>query len=128
MNVSANLETALGELRDERNDLMLWVDQIWINQKDEEERGHQVRQMKQIYAEAARVIAWVGPAADNSDLLLAQLNSIGEEAHDGTRAFDKKWFEDIIDGTFVKVLPALADARRLESVSAAFDRFCQRSY
>jgi hypothetical protein len=84
-NVSANLEEALRELQDERNDVILWVDHICINQEDEIERGHQVQQMKQIYAEATRVIAWVGPAADNSDLILEQLNSIGEEVYGETR-------------------------------------------
>lgn len=128
LNVSVNLEEALREVRDERNDVMLWVDQICINQEDEIERGHQVQQMKQIYAEATCVIAWVGPAAHNSDLVLAQLNSIGEEAHDETGALDKKSFEDMIDHTFANVLPALADARNLESVSAAFHHFCKRSY
>jgi len=43
------------------------------------ERAYQVQQMKQIYAEAACVIAWVGPAANNSDIVLAQLNSVGEK-------------------------------------------------
>ncbi len=80
LNVSVNLEEALRELRHESKDVMLWVDQICINQGDEEEKAHQVQQMKQIYAEAVGVVAWVGPAADNSDLVVTHLKSIGEIA------------------------------------------------
>ncbi|OCK74085.1 HET-domain-containing protein, partial [Lepidopterella palustris CBS 459.81] len=38
----------------------IWVDAICINQKDDEERSHQVTMMKDIYEGASRVIIWLG--------------------------------------------------------------------
>jgi len=40
--------------------IRLWVDAICINQADAEERGSQVRIMRQIYSRAKRVIAFIG--------------------------------------------------------------------
>lgn len=126
--VSINLEAALQELRDEQDDLMLWVDQLCINQEDEEEKGQQVKEMKNIYAQAAHVITWIGVAADNSDLILAHLNSIGERAPESTEALDKNSFQYMINSTFAGILPALADLQTLEAVSIGFQQFCQRPY
>jgi hypothetical protein len=38
----------------------LWVDAICINQKDVNERGHQVGIMRDVYSKAARVLIWLG--------------------------------------------------------------------
>jgi hypothetical protein len=126
--VSITLEAALQELRDEQEDLMLWVDQLCINQEDEEEKGHQVKEMKNIYAHAAHVIAWIGVAADNSDLILAHLTSIGERAPKSTKALNKKSFQYLINRTFAGILPAIANPQTLEAVSIGFEQFCQRPY
>jgi hypothetical protein len=37
----------------------LWADAVCINQKDNEERGFQVRQMPSVYANAVRVLVWI---------------------------------------------------------------------
>lgn len=37
----------------------LWVDALCINQSDNEERSHQVRQMRQIYSRSKEVLCWV---------------------------------------------------------------------
>jgi hypothetical protein len=44
--VSANLEESLREIRNERDDLLLWADQICINQQNDDEKTQQVQQMK----------------------------------------------------------------------------------
>jgi Heterokaryon incompatibility protein (HET) len=126
--ISINLEAALQELRDEQDDLMLWVDQLCINQEDEEEKGQQVKEMKNIYAQATHVITWIGVAADNSDLILAHLNSIGERAPESTETLDKSSFQYMINSTFASILPALADLQNLEAVSIGFRQFCQQPY
>ncbi|KAK3638957.1 hypothetical protein LTR22_017644 [Elasticomyces elasticus] len=38
----------------------LWIDSINIDQRNNDEKNHQVRQMRTIYSQARRVIAWLG--------------------------------------------------------------------
>lgn len=64
-----NLEEALRELR-RHGDVRLWVDALCINQRDIDERSRQVLRMVNIYANAIETVAWLGKAADNSDLAL----------------------------------------------------------
>ena len=66
--VTRNLDIALRHLRDPRNKcvsgsmtLPLWIDAVCIDQKDIDERNHQVRLMKYIYGLADRVLIWLGP-------------------------------------------------------------------
>ena len=42
----------------------------------------QIKMMKQIYEAASRVVVWLGPAKDDSDLALATLRQIGQSYHD----------------------------------------------
>jgi hypothetical protein len=44
-----------------------WIDQLCINQEDNEERGHQVNQMSQIYSKAIKVEVWLGVGFEGSD-------------------------------------------------------------
>jgi hypothetical protein len=65
--VRTNLHLALQHIRREDKDKRIWIDQLSINQASKRERGHQVRIMGQIYANAAHVIVWLGPAYQDSD-------------------------------------------------------------
>ncbi|KAI0014205.1 heterokaryon incompatibility protein-domain-containing protein [Xylariaceae sp. FL0662B] len=58
--ITANLESALRHLRHPYGRRVLWVDAICIDQDDDDERGRQVRLMKQIFSQAQRVIVWLG--------------------------------------------------------------------
>lgn len=42
------------------SDLYIWCDQICIDQHDDDERGDQVRQMKDIYSKSQRTVVWLG--------------------------------------------------------------------
>jgi hypothetical protein len=53
-----------------------WYDAFCINQEDAVERGHQVRQMDQIYRKCSMVCVWLGAAADDSDLAMDLVDSI----------------------------------------------------
>lgn len=78
--ITSNLDTALRYFRDRYNEKTLWVDAVCINQKDNVEKGPQVQMMGQIYSKAARVMVWLGPAADGSDELLERMaQGIAEE-------------------------------------------------
>ncbi|KAL1622801.1 hypothetical protein SLS54_004821 [Diplodia seriata] len=45
----------------------VWIDAVCIDQENDPERGHQVRNMPSIYKQATRVIVYLGEAADESD-------------------------------------------------------------
>ncbi|KAI8954978.1 heterokaryon incompatibility protein-domain-containing protein [Xylaria longipes] len=60
MSITENLESALRHIRHPFARRVLWVDAICIDQEDDEERGHQVRLMSQIFSQAERVIVWLG--------------------------------------------------------------------
>lgn len=65
MAITSNLYEALKHLRPEsgqpRN---LWADAVCIDQANSTERSHQVASMPSIYAEATRVVVWLGKSAD----------------------------------------------------------------
>ncbi|KAH7083388.1 heterokaryon incompatibility protein-domain-containing protein, partial [Paraphoma chrysanthemicola] len=60
------------QLPDEQADA-LWVDALSIDQKNIREKGHQIRQMGEIYKRATRVLIWLGVLADaTKEALLAE--------------------------------------------------------
>ncbi|EME44955.1 hypothetical protein DOTSEDRAFT_127979, partial [Dothistroma septosporum NZE10] len=67
--VTENLLNALRNLRDPKTDILIWIDQICINQDDHEERAQQVDIMKHIYNQAREIFIWLGEAANRSDEL-----------------------------------------------------------
>ncbi|OCL10470.1 HET-domain-containing protein, partial [Glonium stellatum] len=58
--VTPNLLEALRRIRKQDEPRTLWVDVLCIDQSDLVELGIQVRQMRDIYAKARRVIVWLG--------------------------------------------------------------------
>ncbi|RAQ62744.1 hypothetical protein COH21_012863 [Aspergillus flavus] len=77
--VTANLHTALLYLRNRQLERILWVDAICINQ-DEDDQGHekskQIPLMRTIYAQAERVIVWLGDATENGDKALEEIGHL----------------------------------------------------
>ncbi|PMD19512.1 HET-domain-containing protein [Hyaloscypha hepaticicola] len=78
--ITKSVEAALLYLRHEKDTMTLWMDQLCINQEDNVEKGEQVQLMKAIYQGAKDVVAWLGPAANESDHLIDILSQAGEEA------------------------------------------------
>jgi Heterokaryon incompatibility protein (HET) len=75
--VAENLDAALRHLRRQDEPLTLWVDALCINQNDNVEKSEQLEQMRQIYSQALLVVAWLGPAADNSDVAMQWIEHYG---------------------------------------------------
>ncbi|OCL02256.1 HET-domain-containing protein [Glonium stellatum] len=75
--ITENLFFALQRLQDTIDTLILWVDSLCINQSNNDEKSKQVELMGSIYQQAACVIAWLGPAVDESDLAMRALDNIG---------------------------------------------------
>ncbi|KAM0710334.1 hypothetical protein Q7P35_002696 [Cladosporium inversicolor] len=70
--VTASLEAALQALR-ARNIPVVWVDALCICQRDPYEKVYQLSLMGGIFSKAAKVVAWLGPAADDSSNALQAL-------------------------------------------------------
>jgi hypothetical protein len=58
--VTRNLESALRHLRKPDQDLSLWADALCIDQKNVDEKTHQVSMMGDIYSACRRVYIWLG--------------------------------------------------------------------
>jgi hypothetical protein len=67
---------ALRQLRKESDDIVLWADQLCINQDDCAEKASQIQKMGSIYERAGRVISWLGVSANDSDLVFTTLRQI----------------------------------------------------
>lgn len=71
-----------------------WIDAICIDQSNDAEKAVQVPQMAAVYSSAAKVVAWLGPASDNSDLFMAQvpkLNTIFAGITDPESVNGRSW-------------------------------------
>lgn len=51
-----------------------------INQLDFQEKNHQIPLMSKIYGQAEKVLIWLGPASDGSDILMDNFDRVGREA------------------------------------------------
>ncbi|KAF2757536.1 hypothetical protein EJ05DRAFT_511333 [Pseudovirgaria hyperparasitica] len=58
--VKRNLYSALQHLREENEDVILWIDAICINQQNQQEKEAQVARMAHIYRQASNVCIWLG--------------------------------------------------------------------
>ncbi|KAF7185073.1 Heterokaryon incompatibility protein 6, OR allele [Pseudocercospora fuligena] len=64
-----------------------WIDALCIDQADNGERSHQVDLMAQIYSKADRVLVWLGPAGESSNLAMRCLanGSAPQKARDRSK-------------------------------------------
>ena len=70
--ITTNLADFLQRMRQKMENLeLLWVDALSINQNDIEERNHQVPLMRAIYKSAEKVIAWLGEAEEDSEIMIS---------------------------------------------------------
>ncbi|KAI8225327.1 Heterokaryon incompatibility protein 6, OR allele [Colletotrichum sp. SAR 10_96] len=75
LHVTKNLYSALEHLRQKENRI-LWIDAICIDQTNLQERGHQVGQMSDIYRQADQVLVWLGPSTYETKVLMESLGKL----------------------------------------------------
>lgn len=84
MSVTLNLHLTLEHLVRKREDLVIWIDAICINQSDDEEKAQQVLIMRDIYAQAEETIVWLGPSITEDmlpdDSVVDLINMVGPDA------------------------------------------------
>jgi hypothetical protein len=80
MRVTTNLYDALMAIRPSKEPIIIWIDFLCINQSDTGEKCWQVALMGNIYRQAQKVIAWLGPADDSSNAVMDYLNELGQRA------------------------------------------------
>lgn len=98
-----NLASALRHLRYPDRIRKLWIDAICINQKDDAEKTHQVKQMWLLYRLSRRVVVWLGSEIPNSKSALSTLKHLGsqlEVSRDNRRyrspqATEAEWFRAV---------------------------------
>lgn len=78
--VTKNLYDAIMALRPRDQCLVIWIDFLCIDQNNTEEKSWQVELMKDIYQQATKVFAWLGPADSDSDHVMEFLNTFGQKA------------------------------------------------
>lgn len=58
----------------------VWIDGICINQNSMTERSQQVELMATVYRNASKVLVWLGPGTEASDLAMAELKRLSVAA------------------------------------------------
>ncbi|KAI2628488.1 heterokaryon incompatibility protein-domain-containing protein [Hypoxylon sp. NC1633] len=79
LRIGKNLAAALRRLRLKSRKRALWCDSICINQNDLAEREREVQRMAHLYLHVEKVVAWLGPEADDSQLALEKLALTGNQ-------------------------------------------------
>lgn len=74
--ITRSLESALRHFRQEDRAVVIWVDQICIDQGNNEEKAQQVPLMSRVYEHAINTVIWLGDSADDSDTALQLLKEI----------------------------------------------------
>ncbi|PIG79604.1 hypothetical protein AARAC_001464 [Aspergillus arachidicola] len=88
--ITANLHAAMVNLRDHQFERVLWVDAICINQNDLDEKNKQIPLMRTIYAQANRVIIWLGEAFEDGDKALETIRDLAERKAMSGKGADTK--------------------------------------
>jgi hypothetical protein len=102
MHITTNLHSALRHLRCQNEDRILWIDAVCINQKDDTEKNHQVRMMKQIYESADQVVIWLGEAIEHTGRAFEKLKEAAEYMRESSPEVTTKspqWTKDELFGT-----------------------------
>ncbi|KAN0120089.1 HET domain containing protein [Hyaloscypha variabilis] len=88
VSTTPNLRLALKHLE---SGPFYWIDALCINQSDDEERGHQVRLMTEIYRNASAVMVWLGLEQGDSKIGMEFLDEVGKPGN-----YNHTWIRDVL--------------------------------
>ncbi|KAF2246247.1 HET-domain-containing protein, partial [Trematosphaeria pertusa] len=71
-----------------------WIDAVCINQKDVEERNHQVQCMPTVYQRASSVLVWLSPRNGELSYGMAAIGLTGRELSSSDDKTNLKWMYD----------------------------------
>ncbi|KAF0319297.1 heterokaryon incompatibility protein [Colletotrichum asianum] len=74
--ITKSLESALLHFRREDESVVLWIDQICIDQDNKDEKGQQIPLMSRIYQRATNTAIWLGEASEGSDVAIKLLEEV----------------------------------------------------
>jgi len=79
VSITVSLADALRNFRHKSEARVLWADALCINQRDDREKGHQVKRMGEVYANAKRTLVWLGcdeySVAEHAFLVILEANA-----------------------------------------------------
>ncbi|KAL0780169.1 hypothetical protein CaCOL14_004653 [Colletotrichum acutatum] len=75
-NITKSLAVALRAFRQEDRSVVMWIDQICINQDDNEEKAQQIPLMSRIYQNAMNTVIWLGESTSNSASAIKLLEDV----------------------------------------------------
>lgn len=102
--IKRNLFLALLELQPQPDaqPLVIWIDQICIDQTDLQERNSQVSMMGDIYRLSAKTIAWLGPQVDGG-YDYTWIAALGKEAYEAdVRQLSLEGFTNYLNGAWME--------------------------
>lgn len=88
LQVSASLHGALRAIRKQDKGVLIWADQLCINQGDKSERKQQVQLMGTIYSHAKFVAVWLGADTENSQYATDLLERVKQNKVSSRRITD----------------------------------------
>ncbi|TVY17500.1 Heterokaryon incompatibility protein 6, OR allele [Lachnellula arida] len=74
--ITASLDAALRNLRKKDRSVVMWIDQICIDQENNEEKQQQIPLMAKIYRHALNTAIWIGDPSPGSDSAMRFLENI----------------------------------------------------
>jgi hypothetical protein len=78
--ITSNLAAALRQLRLPNRPRRLWVDAVCINQMDDNEKGHQVTLMTQIFSATTRAVGWLGEGNAETEAAIDIIKELASKA------------------------------------------------
>lgn len=97
LSITASLEVALRALRDKDRSMLLWIDQICINQQDKKEKNRQLPLMEDIYSLSTETVGWFGQSTNESNVAMDYLQGVGDRALEmGLARLKEKALRDIL--------------------------------
>jgi Heterokaryon incompatibility protein (HET) len=92
--VTENLFVALYHIRKVFRKIPIWIDAVCIDQRNPSEKMHQVGLMGEVYKQATRVIAWLGPKTEDSSLAIKMFQKCYSAAR-GLDPGDFSWVDRV---------------------------------